>query len=168
MRPSKYQNNNTESVMGVQTSYICFWIGPFFFLIFRKTGRHLFLQCFKFGKAMYIIRNKIRVICSKIMVGMEGGGGPFSLGGGPYFTGEYGPPGPYSMGVHIRSHTGTDLDGWAPPPSPRSPHPGSATGIFRTRPCYALPLERYGGNALIFFLSHQTIYFISKNHTRKV
>ena len=60
------------------------------FLIFRKTGRHLFLQCFKFGKAMYIIRNKIRVICSKIRVGMEGGG-PFSLGGGPYFTGEYGP-----------------------------------------------------------------------------
>ena len=55
---------------------------------------------------MYIIRNKIRVICSKIRVGMEGG--PFSLGGGPYFTGEYGPPGPYSMGVHIRSHRGRE------------------------------------------------------------
>ena len=37
---------------------------------------------------MYIIRNKIRV-------GMEGG--PYSIGG-PYFTGEYGPPGPYSGG----------------------------------------------------------------------
>ena len=60
---------------------------------------------------MYIIRNKIRVICSKIRVGMEGGGSIFprpSLGG-PYFTGEYGPPGPYSMGVHIRSHTGTPI-----------------------------------------------------------
>ena len=41
---------------------------------------------------MYIICNKIRVICSKIRVGMEGG--PFSIEG-PYFTGEYGPPGPY-------------------------------------------------------------------------
>ena len=70
MRPSKYQNNNTESLMGeAQTSYICFWIGPFFFLI----GRHLFLQCFKFGKAMYII-------CNKIRVRMEGG--PYSMGGG--------------------------------------------------------------------------------------
>ena len=29
---------------------------------------------------MYIICNKIRVICSKIRVGMEGG--PFSIGGG--------------------------------------------------------------------------------------
>ena len=29
---------------------------------------------------MYIIRNKIRVICSNIRVGMEGGG-PFSIGG---------------------------------------------------------------------------------------
>ena len=55
---------------------------------------------------MYIIRNKIRVICSKIRVGMEGGGSIFPRGGGPYFTGEYGTPGPYSMGVHIRSHTG--------------------------------------------------------------
>ena len=75
MRPSKYQNNNTESLMGggggVQTSYMLLdW--TILFLIFRKTGRHLFLQCFKFGKAMYIIRNKIRVICSKIRVGMEG------------------------------------------------------------------------------------------------
>ena len=44
---------------------------------------------------MYIIRNKIRVICSKIRVGRNGGG-PFSVGGwGPYFTGEYGAPGPY-------------------------------------------------------------------------
>ena len=42
---------------------------------------------------MYIIRNKIRVVCSKSRVGMKGG--PFSMGG-PYFTGEYGPPGPYS------------------------------------------------------------------------
>ena len=44
-------------------------------------------------------------------------GGPFSLGGGPYFTGEYGPPGPYSPieygprvhiqgGVHIQYDTG--------------------------------------------------------------
>ena len=40
--------------------------------VFWKTGRHLFLQCFKFGKAMYIIRNKIRVICCKIRVGMGG------------------------------------------------------------------------------------------------
>ena len=72
MRPSKYQNNNTESLMGVQTSYMLLdW--TILFLIFRKTGRHLFLQCFKFGKAMYIIRNKIRVICSKIRVGMGGG-----------------------------------------------------------------------------------------------
>ena len=59
---------------------------------------------------MYIICNKIRVICSKIRVGMEGG--PFSIGGS-IFHGqnpmEYGPPapGPYSMGVHIQSHTGT-------------------------------------------------------------
>ena len=33
---------------------------------------------------MYIIRNKIRVICSKIRVGM--GGGPFSLGGGVHIS----------------------------------------------------------------------------------
>ena len=49
-----------------------------FFLIFRKTGRHLFLQCFKFGKAMYIIRNK--------RVGMEGGGSIFHRGGGVHIS----------------------------------------------------------------------------------
>ena len=46
---------------------------------------------------MYINRNKIRVICSKIRVGMEGV--PFSIGGGvhiPYSPIEYGPQ------VHIR------------------------------------------------------------------
>ena len=33
---------------------------------------------------MYIIRNKIRVICSKIRVGI--GGGPFSVGGGVHIS----------------------------------------------------------------------------------
>ena len=72
-----------------------------FFLIFRKTGRHLFLQCFKFGKAMYIIRNKIRVICSKIRVGMEGG--PFSIGGSIFHRGIWAPGsmGSIFRGVHI-------------------------------------------------------------------
>ena len=84
MRLSKYQNNNTESLMGGggPDSVYASGLDHSFFLIFRKTGRQLFLQCFKFGKAMYIIRNKIRVICSKIRVGMEGG--PFSMGGGGY------------------------------------------------------------------------------------
>ena len=78
MRPSKYQNNNTERLMGVQTSYMLLdW--TIHFLMFRKTGRHLFLQYFKFGKAMYIICNTIRVVCSKIRVRMEGG--PFTMGG---------------------------------------------------------------------------------------
>ena len=108
MRPSKYQNNNTESLMGVQTSYM---------LIFRKTGRHLFLQCFKFGKAMYIIRNKIRVICSKIRVGM--GGSIFPRGGSIFHRGIWTPgsifpywiltPGPYSGGGgHIQYDTCLD------------------------------------------------------------
>ena len=70
MRPSKYQNNNTESLMGGPDFVYASGLDHSFFLI----GRHLFLQCFKFGKAMYIICNKIRVICSKIRVGMEGGG----------------------------------------------------------------------------------------------
>ena len=48
-------------------------------ILFFLIGRHLFLQCFKFGKGMYII-------CNKIRVRMEGG--PYSMGGG----------GPYSMG----------------------------------------------------------------------
>ena len=53
----------------------------------------MFLQCFKFEKAMYIICNKIRVICSKIRVGMEGG--PFSIGGSIF------------KGVHLQSHRGS-------------------------------------------------------------
>ena len=67
---------------------------------FRKTGRHLFLQCFKFGKAMYVIRNKIRVICSKIRVGMEGG--PFSIGGAHISQGNM-DPGVYIQGGSIYS-----------------------------------------------------------------
>ena len=114
MRPSKYQNNNTESLMGVQTSYMLLdWTN--FFFNFQENCRHLFLQCFKFGKAMYIIRNKIRVICSKIRVGMEGG--PFSIGGSIFHRGIWTPgsicpsriwtPGPYSGGgVHIQYDTG--------------------------------------------------------------
>ena len=78
---TKYQNNNTESLMvGPDFVYASGW-DHLFFLI----GRHLFLQCFKFGKAMYIICSKIRLICSKIRVGMEGG--PFSIGGGSIFHG---------------------------------------------------------------------------------
>ena len=100
MRPSKYQNNNTESLMGGPDFVYASGLDHSFFLIFRKTGRHLFLQCFKFGKAMYII-------CSKIRVGIEGGGGPFSIGGVHISQGnmdpiEYGPRvhiqrGPYSI-----------------------------------------------------------------------
>ena len=44
---------------------------------------------------MYIIRNTIRVICSKIRVGMEGG--PFSIGGSIFHRGIW-TPGPYSGG----------------------------------------------------------------------
>ena len=69
MRPSKYQNNNTESLMGDPDFVYMLLDWAILFFI----GRHLFLQCFKFGKAMYIICNKIRVICRKIRVGMEGG-----------------------------------------------------------------------------------------------
>ena len=63
---------------------------------------------------MYIICNKIRVKCSKIRVGMEGG--PFSIGGvhipwvesyGIWTPGSIFNGGPYSMGVHIQSHTGS-------------------------------------------------------------
>ena len=55
---------------------------------------------------MYIIRNKIRVICSKIRVGMEGGGSIFHRGG-PYSPIEYGPRVHIQGGgVHIQYDTG--------------------------------------------------------------
>ena len=48
---------------------------------------------------MYIIRNKIRVICSKSRVGMEGG--PFSIGGSIFHRGVYSPI-EYGPRVHIQ------------------------------------------------------------------
>ena len=124
-----------------------------FFLIFRKTGRHLFLQGFKFGKAMYIIRNKIRVICSKIRVGMEGG--PFSLGGVHISQGNMDPRvhiqwGPifdltpasmkYSQYVYVYGDLTTfqllhcivpDLAGCIPRPCANEPRAGGGGGVVQ-------------------------------------
>ena len=110
MRPSKYQNNNTESLMGGPDFVYASGLDHSFFLIFRKTGRHLFLQCFKFGKAMYII-------CSKIRVGIEGGG-PFSIGGSIFHRGIWTllnmDPGSIFRGVHIQYDTGRPIDMFTP------------------------------------------------------
>ena len=70
-----------------------------------KTGRHLFLQCFKFGKAMYIIRNKIRVTCSKIRVGM---GGSIFPRGVHISQGNMDPGSIFRGGGHIQYDTGRE------------------------------------------------------------
>ena len=73
---------------------------------------------------MYIIRNKIRVICSNIRVGMEGG--PSAIGGSIFHRGIYGPPGPYSPIEY----------------GPRgiwTPGPYSGGSIFNMTPVYMFP-----------------------------